>query len=556
MSISGTNAASETFDDRTLEELPVAALDTPEPTVAPVELVHGPPRELADETQEVLLQRLRVGSLVMFSGFLFYTLRAAYFLPSADAPRIGESNAVTTYRAAATVVLAICAAYLWSPIRLSLVTLRFLELGVFGASTGICVLIESQLISQALHPEHPAVVQSAVAASIVMWFALALIYGVFIPNTWWRAAIVLGVILAIPFVMMLVASVNSREFGRVALIDSLLPASGVMLVGYATAVYSSYTMGRLRREVFVARQLGQYRLGQLLGSGGMGEVYLAEHQMLKRPCAIKTIRAARANDARALARFEREVRATAQLSHWNIVEIFDYGCSEDGTFFYVMEYLPGLSLQQIVEQQGAVQPARAVHLIRQICQGLAEAHRLGLVHRDIKPSNIIATARGGAYDVAKLLDFGLAATAAEVAPNGRPGQVAGSPHYMAPEVIRGAIPDIRSDLYSLGGVLYFLLAGRPAYRGTDPVAVMRAQVEDPLPALESVCPQVPADLAAVVRRCLAKDPRERYADARELDLALATCQCATGWTQELAVRWWVARGRRPDGSLATPPLDG
>ena len=169
----------------------------------------------------------------------------------------------------------------------------------------------------------------------------------------------------------------------------------------------AHLINTLRREVFEARQLGQYRLVKRLGAGGMGEVYLAEHRMLKRPCAIKLIHPDQAGDPHVLARFEREVRMTARLSHWNTVEIFDYGRTDDGTFFYVMEYLPGLSLEDLLERHGPLPAERVVHLLRQTCQGLREAHQVGLIHRDIKPGNVFAAQRGGLYDVVKLLDFGL-----------------------------------------------------------------------------------------------------------------------------------------------------
>src|SRR5262249_9075166 len=163
----------------------------------------------------------------------------------------------------------------------------------------------------------------------------------------------------------------------------------------------------LRQEAFAARTLGQYRLKERLGAGGMGEVYLAEHALLKRPCAIKLIRLERAGDPRNLVRFEREVQATAALSHANTVEIYDYGHAADGTFYYVMEYLPGLDLERLGGGPGPLPPERAVPLLRQVCGALREAHAAGLIHRDLKPGNVLVCRRGGLADVAKLLDFGL-----------------------------------------------------------------------------------------------------------------------------------------------------
>src|SRR5262249_16962110 len=169
----------------------------------------------------------------------------------------------------------------------------------------------------------------------------------------------------------------------------------ILLILAFGSTYGARTISRLRRQVAEARHLGQYRLRRQLGSGGMGEVYLAEHQLLKRPCALKLIRPDDATDSRARGRFEREVRLTATLSHPNTVEIYDYGRAEDGTYYYVMEYLRGLSLAELVERHGPLPPGRAVYLLRQVCGALREAHAAGLVHRDIKPSNIFASRRGG-----------------------------------------------------------------------------------------------------------------------------------------------------------------
>ena len=169
----------------------------------------------------------------------------------------------------------------------------------------------------------------------------------------------------------------------------------ILLILAVGATFGTRTISRLRRQVAEARQLGQYRLRRRIGCGGMGEVYLAEHQLLKRPCALKLIRSEAVADPNALERFEREVQITATLSHPNTVEIFDYGRTEDGTYYYVMEYLPGLSLAELVERHGPLPPARAVYLLRQVCLALREAHAAGLIHRDIKPSNIFAARAGG-----------------------------------------------------------------------------------------------------------------------------------------------------------------
>ena len=220
------------------------------------------------------------------------------------------------------------------------------------------------------------------------------------------------------------------------------------------------------------------------------------------------------------------MRLTATLSHPNTVEIYDYGRAEDGTYYYVMEYLPGLSLAELVERYGPLPPARAVYLLRQVCGALREAHAAGLIHRDIKPSNIFAARRGGMDDVAKLLDFGLVRPAAKVraAHVSAEGQILGTPLFMSPEQAKGNQElDERSDIYSLGAVAYHLLTGRPPFAGKDGIAVMIAHARDPVVPPSRTRPGIPSDLERVVLLCLAKDPAERYTDAASLERALGAC---------------------------------
>ncbi|MGO9466975.1 MAG: serine/threonine-protein kinase, partial [Isosphaeraceae bacterium] len=324
--------------------------------------------------------------------------------------------------------------------------------------------------------------------------------------------------------------------------DALILA--ILAVGSA---YGARTIFRLRRQVAEARQLGQYRLKRRIGGGGMAEVYLAEHQLLKRPCAVKLIKSGEATDPRALARFECEVRLTATLSHPNTVEIYDYGRAEDGTYYYVMEYLPGLSLAELVERYGPLPPARVVYLLRQVCGALREAHAAGLIHRDIKPSNVIAARRGGMDDVAKLLDFGLVrlATTVRAADQSALGQIVGTPLFMSPEQASASRElDERSDIYSLGAVAYYLLTGRPPFEGDDAIAVLIAHARDPVLPPSRVRPGIPKDLERVVLLCLAKDADERYPDAASLERALGACACAGNWDQDQAVRWWRDYGKQ------------
>lgn len=308
------------------------------------------------------------------------------------------------------------------------------------------------------------------------------------------------------------------------------------------AIYIAFVLNRLRHELHDARQLGQYKLGEKLGEGGMGEVYIAEHKLLKRPCALKTIRAEVGSDPLSLARFEREVQTTAMLSHPNTIRIYDYGRTEEGTFYYVMEYLSGMSAADLVKDFGPLPPGRAVYLLKQACQALTEAHQSGLIHRDLKPANIYIAVLGGECDVVKVLDYGLVKVTTD--PNApqlsAEYTVSGTPAYMSPEQATASTEiDFRADLYALGGILYTFLTGRTPFSGSNAVQLMIAHAKEQVVPPSQIQPGVPADLEAVVLRCLAKNPDDRYADARELAAALSACACAADWDAEKARDWWL-----------------
>jgi eukaryotic-like serine/threonine-protein kinase len=378
--------------------------------------------------------------------------------------------------------------------------------------------------------------------SLAPWLLLMFVYAMFIPNTWRRAAIVLGGIALLPLAVIAALGVLDPASRAALALDATMLTQNALaiLVAAIVCVLGVKTIGALRTEAYEARQLGQYHLRHKLGAGGMGEVFLAEHQLLKRPCAIKLIRPEKAGDPQVLARFEREVQAAAKLSHWNSIEIFDYGRTAEGVFYYVMEYLPGLNLQEIVERSGPLPPERVVHLLRQACRALREAHEMGLLHRDLKPANIFAAQRGGVYDVAKILDFGL------VKPTSQRGSieltqegvVTGSPLYMSPEQASGEEADVRSDIYALGCVAYFLLTGRPPFLDEKPMKVLLAHAKDAPAQPSALYGGVPADLEQVVLRCLAKSPEERYQSAEELEAALAATSSADRWSDADAAEWW------------------
>jgi serine/threonine-protein kinase len=377
------------------------------------------------------------------------------------------------------------------------------------------------------------------------WVVLIIGYPVVVPNPM-RRAFGLAVLIALVPVGVTAAAVAANPelgWGDTPIMFITYAIWGA--IGVWFAAYGAYQSGRLRQQVYEARRFGQYRLLRRLGGGGMGEVFLAEHLLLRRPSVVKVVRSDRAKSPAVLERFEREVQILATLTHWNTVEVFDYGHTADGTFYYVMEYLPGLDLDQLVTRHGRLPPGRAVHLLRQLCGALAEAHAAGLIHRDVKPSNVMVCRRGGVPDVAKLLDFGLV-QGAEPAPGTGvkltvEGAVLGTPHFMSPEQAAGKPTDARSDIYSLGATAYFLLCGRPPFDGNALEVIAAHLLQAPKPPA-SVNPDVPADLSAVVMQCLAKKPAERFAAIAELDTALAGCCCATAWGNEQAAAWWGCRG--------------
>jgi eukaryotic-like serine/threonine-protein kinase len=378
------------------------------------------------------------------------------------------------------VVNAGLAVLLWSRTPLSWRGLRLAELAALGSVAAEFGMAQWERLRFGLTPQPPGgpYVILLARATAIEWFCLIMVYGLFIPNTWRRCAAVVGSMALIPVLLSLAASRAPAGPTRDFLFELVMWVGG----GAAIAVYGSSRIEVLRREVVEARRLGQYRLKERLGAGGMGEVYLAEHVLLRRPCAIKLVRADRSGDPRSRSRFEREVQATATLTHPNTVQVFDYGHAEDGTFYYVMEYLPGLTLEELVTRHGPLPAGRAVHLLRQVCGSLREAHAIGLVHRDLKPGNVMVCARGGSHDVAKLLDFGLVAAAGGGDKLTQEGAIAGTPAYMSPEQAAGREDvDARSDVYSLGAVAYFALTGRPPCAGRHPAHVAAAHIYEPPP---------------------------------------------------------------------------
>jgi eukaryotic-like serine/threonine-protein kinase len=310
-----------------------------------------------------------------------------------------------------------------------------------------------------------------------------------------------------------------------------------------------------RRAALVAQRLGQYTLDKKLGEGGMGMVYLAHHAMLQRPTAVKLLSVDKTNE-QTLARFEREVQMTSRLNHPNTIAIYDYGRTPEGVFYYAMEYLEGINLEDLVRRHGPQPEQRVVSILEQACGSLAEAHNMGLIHRDVKPANIMLTERGGISDFVKVLDFGLVK-----AVDGKRdmsltaiGSFTGTPLYMSPETIQNSDGvDARTDLYALGAVAYFLLTGTPVFDGTNVMEILQKHVTE-LP--ESISRRLrrpcSAQLEMLILKCLAKNPEDRPASATAMAEELAQCATLGGWSRRDAESWWRQYFPRNGASLTKP----
>ncbi len=510
--------------------------DTPSHDTTPyacVDLVVGARCHLSDEMRQTLRSRLRISALVLCAGF------GSFLVWSLITVLIGSgyNRWAIVHLSVVTAVLGMCGGLLCRHCQPDARALHIHELIIFGMPVAFFIHIQTRqmitLASQDLPLDNPA----------ASWLLIIFVHALFIPNTWRRAAAFLGPIAAAPVLTALVLAWVNGDVAMALSADPLylVELALEMAIGYGSCIAGVYTIGTLRREAFTARQLGQYRLQERLGAGGMGEVFLAEHQLLKRPCAIKVIRPEKAGDAKVLKRFEREVHSTAKLSHWNSVAVYDYGHTRDGTFYYVMEYLPGLNLNDVVERYGPLPAGRVIHILRQACDALREAHGQGIIHRDIKPANLFLAERGGVQDVVKVLDYGLAKPLGGPPASGltQEGAIAGSPYFMSPEQAMGE-PDLdaRSDIYSLGVVAYFLLTGQPPFDDPKPMKVLLGHAHQAPVRPSEHNSHIPADMEQLVMRCLAKKPEDRYQTAEELATALGRCASAGSWQRDDAADWW------------------
>jgi serine/threonine-protein kinase len=515
------------------------------------------PQESA-EIRALLYQRLRIATAIALgANGLFYALR---FLRLDFTPSLVLFTMLPG--AVYLAVVAVLAVLLSRERSASTARLRVFEGVLFGVSTlyfageTYTPLFVDPAWFYTYAARHPSEMSILAREPTLFWMMLIFGYGTLVPNTGRRCAAVTTLMALTPLIVVGVAAGLSPLIPARSLSLFLTEMALWMGSAVALAIYGSHKITVLRGEAQAARNLGQYQLKECLGRGGMGEVYLAEHLLLKRPCAVKVIRPDKAGDPGMAQRFLREVQVTATLTHPNTVQVYDYGLAGDGTVFYAMEYLTGLSLEELVGQHGPPSAGRTIHVLRQLCGALAEAHGAGLIHCDIKPTNVIVCSRGGLHDVAKLLDFGLARmqiTRPNAAGLSEGRQMFGTPSYMSPEQAAGRTDlDGRSDIYSLGALAYFLVAGRPPFVRDTVVQTMAAQIEEAAPALTGIRPGVPPDLEECILRCLAKDPDDRFADMGSLDRALGACRSASEWTQSEAAAWWSTAFA--EGGQGGPPL--
>lgn len=441
------------------------------------------------------------------------------------------------------------------------ISLKWLESGVeltTGAPDGVAAALGAKI--WAIYPSGAVYIDRAYKGLIgpieISFGIVAVCYGVLVPNTWQRCLVVMLIILVCAELCVLRAGLQIPAL-RLYLAEFLFGIFRNVGALSAIGLYGCYKLTVLREQAEESHEVGPYILGDKLGQGSMGTVYRARHRLLRRPCAVKLIRSEQIGSPGTLERFEREVQATAQLTHPNTIEIYDYGRTDDGTLYYAMEYLPGMSLEELVRLHGPLPPSRTIHLLRQVCSALSEAHSHGLIHRDIKPANIFVCERGGLYDVIKILDFGLVREAGLIvaAPENSPvqaqndssqvnpkltqvGYLLGTPSYMAPEQVCGEEVDARSDIYSLGGAAYYLITGRPPFELPSLAEICVAHVSEPVTQPRQWNPDAPADLELVILRCLFKARGERFQSTLELGAALSVCVDASLWDNEQAAHWW------------------
>lgn len=460
-----------------------------------------------ESTRRLLRSRLIVA--VVTTLFFLIAIKAASFTIDGF-----TWNDLLT-RLTAVFALACAWTYLVNRPDASLARLRFLEIFVFGVTIVEALFVLVQEVQKRVVAN---LLDEVPALFAIDSFAIAIfiaIYGMYIPANWKRTLIVTSVAAIAP---MGVAIAQQFLLGTSIANYPGVVAPLMTLTMAAVATKAAHVVQTVRREAAEAKQYGQYQLVKQIGEGGMGQVYQAKHRMLKRPAAIKLIHTEFASNPETVAEFEHEVQLSAALTHWNTVQVYDYGRTDDGEFYYVMEHLEGLTLQQRI-RRGRLSVQETVHIIGQICDGLAEAHDKGMIHRDVKPANIFLTQVGRQSDVVKILDFGLAVMKSDMS---RIKRVSGTPVYISPEQIEAGTIDSRSDIYALGLVVYECLAGQRLMIA-DSIGDLLEQHLNEIPALDEL-PETAHRFADIIHKCIQKDPENRFHNVTDLKSALQTLQ--------------------------------
>jgi eukaryotic-like serine/threonine-protein kinase len=431
-----------------------------------------------------------------------------------------------------------------------------LSLGALGALDAVSFVVAGVFLSFMTVADEGQILQTLLALTVTV-----MLRAILLPSKPGRTALISALVF-VPTIVVCIARHHPTAFlpGFSPAYQKLHMTLNTVLwsvLGTTLATIVSRVLYGLRRQVAEASELGQYLLEERIGGGGMGEVWRARHRLLIRPAAIKLIRRnavdALAGDPELLVRrFEREARATAALTSPHTVQLYDFGVTEDGRLYYVMELLDGLDLDTLVRQYGPLPPERVVHLLRQVGAALQDAHANGLVHRDIKPANIVVSRAGTTFDFVKVLDFGLVKLDSardsdrELVKLSTDDSWSGTPGFMAPEVVLGTATDHRVDLYALGCVAYWLLTGTMVFEGENAVQVMmkHAQAEPERPSAR-IGRALPAALEALVMECLEKDPSRRPASAEAVGDRLRSVALTEAWTAERAEQWWARHRPMP-----------
>jgi eukaryotic-like serine/threonine-protein kinase len=545
---------------------PTAAAGRAEITIAsPSSTAHADWSAVPDDREA---GRLLLAKRVAYCGRVFFLLSLAFYVRNMALIAILEQRwppfghpALVLHVAAMLVALT-----QWLSCRSDKRSLRQLHAIDAAGLLGSMVLYGALTIAEAAGFEHAIAVESAGAevllvALIMMSFVVtrAIIVPAAVSRTFWLSASAAAICTCAAY------GVSQVGFPADALARKpwlgLNQAMYVAMWGVFTVAVSTIAarvIHGLQQRVRDANEVGQYRLEEKIGEGGMGLVYRARHLLLRRPTALKLLPVERAGE-RAIRRFEQEVQLTSALSHPNTIAIYDFGRTPDGVFYYAMEYLDGMTFEQLVAFRGALPPARVVHLLKQVLGALAEAHALGLVHRDIKPANLMVCKRGGIPDHVKVLDFGLVKEqSAQAGDLSMAGTLLGTPAYLPPEaLLHPTKVDGRSDLYAVGAVAYFLLSGTLVFDGRTLVEICAKHLHsEPEPLVSRTSSPVPESLERVVLRCLAKQPSDRPASATELIGLLDGVALTDSWSRDEAEQWWHEHGEHALGGAREDQRSG